>query len=170
MQKNQIDTERLHLREITEQDAFQIVQWRKNPMVYKFFRSPHELSYDEHMKWYKEIYMEDDAQIHFISEEKTKKKSIGVFSVRKTDASVPCVEVSYLLDEAAQGHGYAPEAVLGMLMFAQEKWGVEKAIAEIHKDNVASQKMIQRIKFKESKRDGNFIIYERLSVSGVENN
>lgn len=161
MQNNKFVTERLVLREITEKDASQIVTWRKNPEVYQFFRSPHELTYAEHMKWYNQIYSADDTQIHFIAEEKIAKKDIGVFSVRRCQDEKDCVEVNYLLDKDAQGKGYSQEAVLGMIEFAKQKWSVVRVIAEIHEDNQASRKMIERLGFQLVEKKERFLVYER---------
>lgn len=161
MKSNKILTARLVLREITENDTNQIVEWRKNPDVYKFFRAPHEITYEEHMNWYTHVYLVDDLQVQFIAEEKANQIAVGVFSVRKCREKNDCVEVSYLLDKDAQGKGFGQEAVSGMLEYARVEWSVNKAIAEIHEENYSSQKMIQKVGFKLQNKRDKFLIYER---------
>lgn len=161
MWKNEISTQRLILRELSEEDTERIVLWRSNPDVYKYFRSPHELTMEEHTKWYKTNYLLDDTQIQFVAFEKTFMKAVGVFGIRKCTDLQNDVEVSYLLDENAQGKGYSQEAVLGMIEFAKERWNTTRVIAEIHKDNQASIKMIERLGFRLIELRESFWVYER---------
>ena len=161
MQKIEIKTQRLILKEITEEDAEQIVFWRSNPNVYKYFRSPHELTLEEHIKWYEQTYLLDNAQIQFVAYENTSQQAIGVFGIRRYPNIKSSVEVSYLLDVKAQGNGFSKEAVLGIIKFAKENWRATSAIAEIHKDNYASIKMIERLGFKRIEDRDSFGVYER---------
>lgn len=161
IEKNRIETERLILCEIDEQDTELIVSWRSKPEVYKYFRATHKLTSEEHVKWYNEEYLHDYAQLHWMAKDKALETPIGVFSIRKYQKFDDCVEVSYLVDGKEQGKGYAKEAVLGMLEYAAREWKANKSIAEIHEENLASRRMIEKLGFELVDRKDCFLIYER---------
>ena len=159
--ENKIKTKRLYLREIISNDTELIVAWRENPEVYQYFRSPHKLTLREHIKWYNETYLLSQDQIQFIAIEDSSQREIGVFSVRLRADIGACAEVSYLLDYDAQGKGYAQEAVLGLIEFVVEKWNVVSIIAEIHKNNRTSIKLIQKLEFELLEEKDDFLLYKR---------
>lgn len=159
--KNEIKTQRLYLREILDKDANLIVSWRSDPKNYKFFRLPHKLTLEEHEKWYSEKYLSNENQIQFIAIEDISQSAIGVFGVRLWNNTKKYVEVSYLLDNEAQGKGYAQEAVWGLMKFTIEKWNVTSMIAVIHKENKASIRMIQKLEFQLIEEKDEFLLYER---------
>jgi RimJ/RimL family protein N-acetyltransferase len=57
-----------------------------------------------------------------------------------------CVEIGYGLAPSARGHGYAAEAVAGLLTVAADH-GLTKVIADTTLDNVASQRTLIRAGF-----------------------
>ena len=57
-----------------------------------------------------------------------------------------CVEIGYGLAPSARGHGYAAEAVAGLLTVAANH-GLTKVTAETTLDNVASQRTLIRAGF-----------------------
>lgn len=156
-----IETDRLQLREIAECDSDLIVKWRSEPDVYPFFCSPHRITKEEHLQWFNNRYLKDDNQISFIVIEKISKEPIGVFGIKKESTSSEHVEVSYLLDKKAQGKGYAQEAILGMIEFAKCQWNSSIVMAEVHKDNTASVKVVERLAFKRESLKGNFWTYKK---------
>lgn len=162
MKSDSIITSRLQLREIEECDTDLIVNWRSDPEVYQYFCSPHMITRQEHLQWFHERYMKNPNHISYIATETVSNNSIGVFGISRESELADSVEVSYLLDKSAQGKGYAGEAVLGMLEFAKNQWYSTKAVAEIHKDNHASLKMIQRLSFVEDAMHEDFRIYKRV--------
>lgn len=159
--ENKIRTKRLYLREIIDSDAELIVAWRGNPEVYQYFRSPHQLTIKEHVKWYNEKYLLSEEQIQFIAIEDSSQREIGVFGVRLGEDIEACAEISYLLDYDVQGKGYAQEAVWGLIQFAVEKWNVVSIMAEIHKNNQASIKLIQKLEFQLIEEKNDFLLYKR---------
>lgn len=55
------------------------------------------------------------------------------------------VEIGYGIDEEYQGQGYATEAIKETIKWALEQEGVLAVIAETEKDNIPSQKVLQKI-------------------------
>lgn len=151
-------TERLFLREITEEDTERLVRWRADPKVYCFFRLPHALTKEEHLKWFREIYLVDDRQISFIVIEKKSQEKIGIVGIKRVESD--CAEVSYLLDKTAQGKGYATEAVQKLIEFSTDYWNCTRVVAEIHRKNHASIRMIQKLGFQKKSSQGDFEMFE----------
>lgn len=152
---NTIETERLLLRGITEDDAAEIVEWRTDPAVYKYFKNPHKITIEEHLKWYYESYLFDDTRFDWLCTEKDTGEKIGVFGlIRKGNIA----EVNYLLSPSAQHKGYAAEGIQRLIQFSVEVWDIHQIIAEIHKDNKASIALVERLGFSR-KSDGEFVVY-----------
>ena len=63
------------------------------------------------------------------------------------------VEIGYGLVPSTRGHGYATEAVLGLLEWLRDE-GVRDVVAECDVDNVASRAVLTRCGFAESEGDG----------------
>ncbi len=152
------NSDRLTYREISEKDAELLVAWRSNPSVYKYFLSPHKITVEEHLNWYFNRYLQDDDRIDYLALERTGGEPIGVFGIKKRDSGV---EVSYLLKPQAQGKGYAREAVVWLMETAKASWSAEKAIAEIHLENLSSIRLVERLGFVRTAQSGNFLIYEK---------
>lgn len=153
-----IQTERLILRGINESDATEIVEWRSDPQVYKYFKSPHKITIQEHFSWFNNNYLFNEDRMDWMCIEKGTGKKIGVFGVA-IDGDI--VELNYLLAPNAQHKGYATEAISAIILHTKEKWPGKKMIAEIHKDNEASSRLIEKQGFQYSSADGNFVIYAR---------
>jgi RimJ/RimL family protein N-acetyltransferase len=70
-----------------------------------------------------------------------------------------CVEVGYGLSPTARGAGYAAEALTALLTVAAAH-GVSRVIADTEKDNVASQRTLERAGFRQTSTDGDLYLYE----------
>ncbi len=70
-----------------------------------------------------------------------------------------CVEIGYGLAPSARGHGYAAEAIVAVLDIAAEH-GLSRVIADTTKDNVASQRSLERAGFSQVGDDGDLHRYE----------
>ena len=156
---DKFQTERLILRGINESDATEIVEWRSDPEVYKYFKSPHKITIPEHFSWFNNSYLFNENRMDWMCIEKGTGKKIGVFGVAIDGDTV---ELNYLLAPDAQHKGYATEAIRAIILHAKEKWPKKKMIAEIHKDNDASSRLMEKQGFQYRSANGNFEIYERL--------
>lgn len=70
-----------------------------------------------------------------------------------------CVEVGYGLVPSARGNGYAAEALTALLNVAAEH-GISRVVADTDKDNVASQRTLQRAGFHQVSDNGDLCTYE----------
>lgn len=155
-----VATARLYLRTITREDTAIIVRWRSEPDNYRYFRNPYALTSEGHLSWFDNQYSADENRLDWLCVEKESGQAVGVFGLIRKDGR--SVEISYLLDKSAQGRGYAAEAVNGLLAYAKDRWKANKAIAEVHRDNLASQHFADRNGFVPQIAAGDFIIYVRM--------
>ncbi|MBR1906634.1 MAG: GNAT family N-acetyltransferase [Clostridiales bacterium] len=151
-----IETGRLLLRGIDESDAELIVEWRSVPDVYRFFKSPHKITFDEHMNWYRNSYLKNSERFDWICIEKESKRRIGVFGlIRDGDKA----QINYLLAPEGQHKGFAAEAVSKLIEYATEKWNCKQVVAEIHRNNKPSLALVVKLGFKKVSEDEQFEIY-----------
>ena len=139
-----IETERLLLRGITESDADLIVKWRSQEDVYRFLKTPKKITLDDHMKWFREIYINNIYRFDWMCIEKDSGSHIGVFGLIKEG---DMAEVNYLLAPEAMHKGYASEAVKALIEYASHKMGSKIMIAEIHENNKPSIALAKRLGF-----------------------
>lgn len=151
-------TKRLLLEGLNESHAEAVVNFRSNQAVYKFFKNPRAISLDEHNNWYSNRYLNDDSRMDFVI--KLDEDIIGTCGMLDIDTKKGSMEVSYLLADDYQGKGYAKEAVLALMDYGYVAWNIYHFIAVIHKDNLPSIKFIEKLDFKLTNIDGEFVIYE----------
>lgn len=87
-------------------------------------------------------------------------KAIGGIGFKGQPVS-GCVEIGYGLAPAARGHGYAGEALVVLLGIAVEH-GLSRVIADTTKDNIASQRTLERAGFSQVGDDRDHYLYEVL--------
>lgn len=153
-----MESERLRYREICENDAEVIVKWRSDIDAYKFFLSPHKITMEEHLNWYRNSYLKNENRKDYIAILKKSNLPVGVFGIVFLQDTV---EVNYLLSREFRGNGYAYESVSYLLQYAKSIWKCERAIAEIHKDNASSLKLVEKLGFTEYDRNDNIIRFEK---------
>lgn len=152
-----LKTKRLILKNISEEDTEKIVLWRSDPEVYKFFVSPHVITKEEHLNWYKNKYLKDENRYDWMASD-VNGQSIGVFGIRRdTDSEI--VEISYILAPEKKGVGYAKEAVQSVIDFLRRKWNCKFIAANIHKNNKDSIRFAISLGMKLYKNQGAFCEY-----------
>lgn len=158
MAKNvaELESERLILKGITEDDAPEIVEWRSDPEAYKFFRSPHRITMDEHLSWYRNNYLSNNNRFDWICVDKSSGRKIGVFGAVRDGKTA---EVNYLLAPYAQHKGYASEAVKRIIEYVRSELHIKRVVAEIHRDNAPSIALAERTGFTLESESGDFLLY-----------
>ena len=152
-----LTTKRCLLREIEVADAEQIVLWRSNPEVYKYFKYPIKIDREHHLKWFKESYLTNESRIDFVALLKDTDEKIGLFGISRIDDER--AELSYLLDDDYQGRGFASEVISEFESFFSKKWGIKVFLAEIHKDNAKSILFIEKMGYVKLDSRGEFSVY-----------
>lgn len=159
MKTKDLETKRCVLKEITIDDAEQIVEWRSNPDIYRYFKNPIKIDVESHIKWFNDSYLHNKNRIDYILFLKSPKIKIGVFGINRLQNDL--VEISYLLDEQYQGKGYASEAINGLEKFCYEQWGTNVFVAEIHTENAKSISFITKMGYKKTRTCGCFEFFEK---------
>jgi len=72
-----------------------------------------------------------------------------------------CVEIGYGLAPSARGQGYAAEALVALLNVAVDQ-GLSRVVADTTRDNVASQRTLERAGFRHTGTNGDLYLYEVL--------
>ena len=157
MKIDPLTTKRCLIREIETADTEQIVLWRSDPNVYKYFKYPVKIDHNHHLKWFKDSYLPNENRIDFIAILKESNKKIGLFGINRLDNE--SAELSYLLDNDYHGKGFASEIIGELEDFFSKKWGIKLFLAEIHKDNVKSIKFIEKIGYVKLESRKYFSIY-----------
>ena len=155
-----IETERLRLRGIDDTDAELIVKWRSVPGIYQYFKSPHQITLEEHLNWYQNSYLGNTSRFDWICIEKDSGNRIGVFGLQKGDKKA---EVNYLLAPEGQHKGYAFEAIKSLIDYAKQKWNCKQVLAEIHQNNQPSIALVKNLGFEAISRNDLFVVY-RIEV------
>ena len=155
-QVEKIYTERLILRGIDETDTEEIVSWRSDPEVYKYFKRPHRITPEEHIHWYRNNYLCNPDRFDWMCIEKSSGNKIGVFGLA---ADGDNVEINYLLASEAQHKGYAYESVKRLIRYAKEKMNAKKIIALVNTENLPSAAVAEKAGMKPESRDEIFIRY-----------
>ena len=156
-----IESERLLLRGIEEADAETIVRWRSDPNVYIFFKSPHQITVEEHLNWFNNSYMSNDNRYDWMCIEKKTDNKIGIFGLYREGTKA---EVNYLLAPEAQHKGFAVEAIKKLLSFAVAEWNCDAIVAEIHEKNLPSIRLAEKLGFLKKAYHYPFIIYETGAI------
>lgn len=163
MKLENIQTSRLLLRAIEPQDAKCIVELRNKEEVYKFFKNPHKITVEGHLKWYAERYKQDETRYDFvILLSENLEEVIGTCGISELDIDKKSMEVSYLLDDRFQKKGYAAEAVTALINMAQSRWKIREVYAVIHKENKQSIHFIKKLGFELYDSDETFFWYKLI--------
>lgn len=156
-----LQTMRLIMRGITEEDTGAIVSLRSDPNVFKYFISPHQITEEEHLVWYKNSYLFNGDRIDWIAFDMAG-NLVGVFGVKKENKDSKEAEVSYILDPQQYRKGYAAEAVTRLMQFCREEWKCICVTAEVHKDNIGSIRFAEKLGFIRKAVNGVFITFRKL--------
>lgn len=152
------ESERLFYRGINESDAVLLVRWRSDPEVIRFFRSPEPITMEQHLRWYGQSYRANQNRFDYLIIDKETKQAIGTIGTSKFSEESGW-EVSYMIAETAyRRRGYAVEAIAA-IMGRLRKEGVSDFVAEIHRENTASIKTVERLGFRILEKHTPFWIY-----------
>jgi RimJ/RimL family protein N-acetyltransferase len=160
MFKNEkFESVRLIFRGIRAEDAEKIVLWRSDPAAYKYFRNPKPVSLEEHLDWYENNYLKNPARAGFIVIEKESMTAIGFVGMSSMDEKSG--EISYHIGEKNfLRRGFGVESINAAVNFFSQK-GIGVFYAEIHPQNIASIKTIEKCNFAfEKKLESEFLQYK----------
>ena len=143
----------LSLRKANIKDAEFLFELRNNPDIFKYYRNPVKVVWNEHISWLKSVVLGETNKDLYIIELDGKRAGQIRF-----DTEGDKKELSISLQKDFQGQGLGSKSL-------KKAIEMEKSvilIAEIHKENIASIKLFEKFNFKLQKNNNNFNIYERI--------
>lgn len=139
-------TQRLVIREMTEADLEPMAELLGDPDVMAFYRHPKDRSEAfDWIRWNQRLYREHGFGL-WLLELRGTGEFVGDCGLtpQEVDGIVE-IEVGYHVRRSLQRQGYATEAAIATRDFARDSLGLERLIAIIHPDNVASQRVAEHI-------------------------
>ena len=139
-------TERLYLREVTENDLGNLFELHSDPEVMKFIR-PAEKTWDETHATMERIFRTNNYEKGiglWICHEKISNEFIGWF-VLKPLKNTADLEIGYRLLRKYWGKGFATEMSHALLKYCFNELMLPKIAAATHPDNHASQHVLEKI-------------------------
>jgi len=143
-----IESKRLLLRRWQESDIEAFISMNADTTVMRYFPAP--LSAEETTTFYDSIQQEFSEYGYglYAVEEKDSGCFLGYigFHWSRFDMDFcPCVEIGWRLEERYWGKGYATEGAIACLKHGFEKLGFDEVVGFTAVENIASQRVMQKI-------------------------
>ncbi len=142
-------TERLVLRQLRVSDAEEMLYLRSNPGLMRYIPRPLAQSLDEAVRLI-EMYngfLEKNEGINWAITEKGKDVLIGAVGFVHFKPEHHRGEVGYLLHDAFHGKGMMTEALQAVLDYGFHTLKLHSVEAVIDPENIASEKVLQKLRF-----------------------
>lgn len=143
-----LETERLIVREFTDEDIDLIYDINNDPECIKFNgwdSMSYERCQEEIRKWI-EKYSFNPGTGAFCVEIKTEKAKIGMAFIVSTD-KLGEYEVGFRLRRIHWDKGYAKEITKGFIEYSKNNLNAYALIAEVYKSNKRSRNVFEKLKF-----------------------
>lgn len=138
-----LETERLILRPLTQDDAQSVFSWASDERVNRFMRYSLYQSIEEAYEWLNEIVPNDKAfNWGFMLKENN--ILIGTGDIGPDAKENDAWGFGYNVGFDYWNQGYTTEATKKMIEFAHNECGVNKIVAEHAIDNIASGRVIEK--------------------------
>lgn len=139
-----IDTPRLRLRPMREEDAERVVAWRNEPATAAMFFVPPP-TFDEHLKWFHGPRL---ARVDYMVVRKDEQRPIGVVNFKDIDDDRGVAEGGKLIgDLASRGRGMAKESFAAWLLYGFKTLGLKRVMIRTRTDNEANIHLNRRLGF-----------------------
>lgn len=136
------------IRPICEHDTENIIKWRNNPSVRKFFIDQNLVTAEIHKRWL-ENYVYKKIVYQFIIHNGTEKRDVGSIFLRDVDLVNKTAEYGIFIGEDDQrGKGIAYLASKEILDFGFNELKLDKIMLRVLKENEVAIKSYERIGFK----------------------
>ena len=145
-----IETDRLRLRRMRVEDCADMYEYSKREDVTEYLLwSPHpnKTHTKKYLEYIKTRY--DDGEFYdWAIELKSEQKMIGTCGFTEFDIANNSAEVGYVVNPAYRGRGYAPEALLEVMMFGFLELNLHRIEARYMTGNDASRKVMDKLGMK----------------------
>lgn len=141
-----LETERLFLRRINENDAEEVLALRGNPEIMKYIPRPLAKTKEdalEHIAMIEEK-IENNTGINWGITIKGSDKIIGIIGHYRIQPENHRAEIGYMSLPEYNGKGYITEAIKAVVEYGFEEMNLHSIEAVIDPDNIASEKVLQK--------------------------
>jgi RimJ/RimL family protein N-acetyltransferase len=143
-----LETKRLILRHLIMDDLDELFALYRDPDIRRYFPEGVK-NYDdtkEELEWHMNGYPDHPELGLWATVHKETNKFIGRCGLLPWEINSKLeVEIAYLLDKSFWHQGLATEAAMGIMKYAFEKLNLSRLICLIDPENIASQRVAQRI-------------------------
>ena len=145
---NVIETERLRLRELSEEDAAFMLELLNDSDFIRFIADRGVRKREDAARYIRERFVESYRQ-HGIGlwlvEAKDEGAPVGICGLLKRGAPVPGVEVGYAFLPRFRARGYAFEAASAAAAYARDVLGLARLYAVVNADNARSIRVLEKL-------------------------
>ena len=141
-----LESERLHFRKLSNDDASEIFELRSNPETMKYIPRTLAKTIDDALKHIKLINDKIDlnTDINWAITEKKSDKCIGLLGFFNTQPENFRTELGYMILPAYHNKGYVTEAVKTLVTFAFTELNFHSIEATIDPENITSERVLQK--------------------------
>lgn len=142
-------SERLFMRQLTEQDESRIFELRSDPGINTYLERPLQTRTEEALAFIDKInsLISENQSLYWAVCLKGETELMGTLCLWNFSPDGKKAEIGYELLPAFQGKGYMQEALHQLIAFAFQKLKLETLEAYTHKDNKASTRLIEKSGF-----------------------
>jgi len=149
------DDLRISLRKANFSDKEFLWRLRNQPDVYKYSRQNRPVCWKEHTKWIESIILGITKKDLFIIQQ----KSIPIGQIRFDYQKNNKTEVGIAISKEFRGKGVGVKSFKKAIGLLKKQKKIKTIMAEVHKNNVSSQKLFEKLNFKLKRKNGNWLIY-----------
>lgn len=144
---NPIQTERVRLRLLAEDDLDMTLAWRNREDVRGWFKHSDVITPEAHRAWFASLQQTDDA-LMFIVEDAVSHVPVGQVSIYGIDREVGEAEVGrFIAAPGASGKGLIREAIAALVAFAFSELGLQRVFLEVYADNARAIRLYESLGF-----------------------
>jgi len=148
---NVIETERLSLREVSEEDAAFMLELLNDADFIRFIADRGVRTQEDAARYIGERFAESYRQHGFglwLVETKDESIPVGICGLLKRGEPVPGVEVGYAFLPSFRSRGYAFEAASAAKAYARDVLGLPRLYAVVNPDNAVSIRVLEKLGMK----------------------
>ena len=130
-----------------------LYELRNDPLVQAGSFHTEEIPYEQHQKWYEQKRKNENCGFIFWKMPVHQWDRCGRTGMSRAESA----EISYAIAERARGKGYASWMLAAAEKQLSEKGFCRELLAEVKNDNIASQKVFQKLGYEEQREDYGFL-------------
>ncbi len=157
MEKLNITTERLQIRNLQATDLEDFYIYRSNPEVTKYqgfdVMTIEQATAFIEKNIYK-LFGKAGEWVQYGLEDKSTRKIVGDCAIKLDSSDIRIAEIGITISHLAQKNGYAKEAMSGILAFLFDEKQIHRVVETVDAENIASANLMRSLGFRQ---EGHFI-------------